>query len=169
MQVSGKGAAIGLAVDLFTGLFPVGTAIGAFANNLKGLLKLDNKDMGTAYDANRAQKQGFDWSTMDFSKLKTAFEAKDWDKMKSELTGMARSIFGPPKEGAPLRPDTESPTAETEARQMAKKSGMPTWGKALLIGGGVLAGLHVVGKVLPFMMFGFPFYGAAGMMPGMFF
>ena len=171
MQVSGKGALLGLAADFLLGTFPLGTGAGAIAKNL---YNVDAGDMNRAYDPKRAT-QG--QRTADFGDLKGMANGL-LGQLQSSLDGAQGPRAGAQAQSSTQRPppadDAEAraqarPRTDADATQAAQtKSGVGGWGKALLWGGAALAGLSLLNNIPFFGYTGMPFYGAGyGMMPGM--
>ncbi|MEQ9504441.1 MAG: hypothetical protein RIT81_46720 [Deltaproteobacteria bacterium] len=159
IQFSGKGALAGFVADKLLGTsFPIGTAIGALYKNLS---KFDPNDMNAAYSET-------------FNQAKAQFQSGD-------LEGMARGLFdkaaewlggGVSENGQPNTNEAAlamlRPRADGDAQKEAQsKFGFGGWGKTLLIGGGVLAGLSLLNN-FSLGGFGMPMFGAGMANMGMF-
>ncbi len=149
IQFSGKGGVFGFVADQVLNTFPLGTIVGALSKNLTNL---NAGDLSAAYDKH-------------FSEAKSQFQSGDY-------AGMARGLFdkfeawvggGVNQSGQPTTNEAAlalaRPRVDGDAQRDAQaKSGFGGWGKTLLIGGGILAGLSLLRN---FTMggFGMPFYG----------
>ncbi len=174
MQVSGKGAAIGLMADLFLRTFPLGTGIGALLPNL---FQMNSGDVNQAYDANRATRGQ---NVSSFGDLKGMAQGLFGDLFGRNQAPQARPNGGEkvfyvdPQGVAHTELPTTNAEAETRARpradegatQEAQQKGGFDWKKALLWGGAAVAGLTLLNNTPFFGNFGMPFYGAGmGMSP----